>query len=443
MLRSLFSGVSGLRNHQTRMDVISNNIANVNTVAFKSGRVTFKEGFAQLVAGASRPPGDQGGINPIQVGLGSQIGSIDTLYSQGNIETTGIATDLAIQGDSMFVVAKGNQHFYTRSGNFQLDADGKLVSPTNGFVVQGRMAINGVFQDGIGDIQLPFGQKTAAKTTTTMTIGGNLDASANVFDKGTATTLDPLDPVQRALPQNANSYKDISMTVYDTLGSKHELKAVIWKTGQGTWDYKMDPTGMDITSAGITETAGTHPLTFKSDGTMDLTGFVNPTISFTPNDGSAPVSITLDPTGGALGGTNGLTQFAGTSNAVFRDQNGYSSGTLENFTIDKTGTITGAFTNGTNVALGQISMATFNNPGGLIRSGDNMYTTSGNSGSPVLGFALNGSESEVTSGALEMSNVDLANEFTNMIIAQRGFQANGRVITTSDQMLQELVQLKQ
>src|SRR4028119_2093195 len=184
MLRSLFSGVSGLRNNQVRMDVIGNNIANVNTVAFKAGRVTFKEGFAQLLAGggrprgprtprlrmdvignnianvntvafkagrvtfkegfaqllagASRPPGDQGGINPIQVGLGMQVGSIDQLYTQGNIETTGQTTDLAIQGDSLFVVRKGNQRFYTRSGNFQLDADGRLVSPTNRFVAHGR-----------------------------------------------------------------------------------------------------------------------------------------------------------------------------------------------------------------------------------------------------------------------------------------------------------------
>ncbi|HMS02721.1 MAG TPA: flagellar hook-basal body complex protein, partial [Gemmatimonadaceae bacterium] len=163
MLRSLFAGVSGLRNHQVRMDVIGNNISNVNTVAFKAGRVTFKEGFAQLLQGASRPPGDQGGINPIQIGLGMQIGSIDQIFNQGNIETTGLVTDLAIQGDSLFVVRKGNQSFYTRSGNFQVDALGQLVSPTNGFVVQGRMYENGILQDGIQDIRLPFGQKVSAR----------------------------------------------------------------------------------------------------------------------------------------------------------------------------------------------------------------------------------------------------------------------------------------
>jgi flagellar hook protein FlgE len=178
MLRSLFTGVSGLRNHQVRMDVIGNNIANVNTVAYKASRVTFKEGFAQLLQGASRPPGDQGGINPIQVGLGMQVGSIDQLFAQGNFETTGQTTDLAIQGDGMFVVRKGNQSFYTRSGNFQLDADGRLVSPTNGFVVQGQLYVDGQLQDGIQDIRLPFGQRVSAQPTTRMRLAGNLNASA-------------------------------------------------------------------------------------------------------------------------------------------------------------------------------------------------------------------------------------------------------------------------
>ncbi len=443
MLRSLFAGVSGLRNHQVRMDVIGNNIANVNTVGFKSGRVTFKEGFEHLVAGATRPTTDHGGINPMQVGLGSQVGSIDTLFSQGNVETTGIATDLAIQGNSMFVVAKGNEHFYTRSGNFQLDADGRMVAPTNGFVVQGRMAVNGVLQDTVTDIKLPFGQKVAAKATSAVTLAGNVDGSATVYTKGPYATLDPMDPAQRALPANATSFKDVSMTVYDSLGTKHELKATMWKTASNQWDWKLDPTGMAITPAGITELSGTHPMTFLSDGTLDTSSFIPPTITFTPTDGAAAVTIKIDPTGGTVGASNGLTQFSGSSNAVLRDQDGYSSGTLENFTIDRSGTVLGSFSNGTNVALAQVSLADFNNPSGLTRAGDNMYAVSGNSGSPVLGYALSGAQSEITSGALEMSNVDLASEFTNMIIAQRGFQANGRVITTSDQMLQELVQLKQ
>jgi flagellar hook protein FlgE len=150
------------------------------------------------------------------------------------------------------------------------------------------------------------------------------------------------------------------------------------------------------------------------------------------------VSVTVD-----LGsGINGITSFAGANTAVLRDQDGYAAGTLENFSIDRTGIITGAFSNGTNVVLGQIALADFNNTAGLLRVGDNMYAMSGNSGGPVLGYALEGSTSTLTSGALEMSNVDLAQEFTNLIVTQRGFQANSRVITNSDEMLQEVVNLK-
>ena len=446
MLRSLFSGVTGLRNHQLRMDVIGNNVANVNTTAFKAGRVAFKEGFAQLVSGATRPPGDQGGVNPVQVGLGAQVASVDTMFSQGNVETTGQGTDLAIQGKSFFVVAKGNQLFYTRAGNFQLDAGGRLVSAANGFVVQGRVAINGVFQDGIGDIKLPFGQKTAAKSTDLVALAGNLDASAPVFDRGTAATVDPLDPDQRAIPTNAKSYKDVGITVYDSLGTKHELKLVLYKTGSSEWSWQVDASGMDIDDTfgtnGIQIDAGsTNPLQFNPDGTLnaDPATFQPPKITFRPTSGAEDVTITINPQGE---GANGLSQFAGSHNAVLRDQNGYASGSLQNFTIDRTGTVVGAFTNGTTVPLAQIVLADFNNPAGLMRIGDNMYSTSGNSGNSVLGYALEGSQSELVSGALEMSNVDLAQEFTSMIVAERGYQANSRVITTSDRLLDELVSLK-
>jgi flagellar hook protein FlgE len=441
MLRSLSSAVAGLRNQQTRMDVIGNNVSNVNTVAFKAGRVTFKEGFAQLVQSASRPTEGAGGTNPMEVGLGSQIGSMDTLFTQGNLETTGRNTDLAIQGNSFFVVKRGTENFYTRAGNFQVDSNGTLVAGTNGDAVQGRMATNGKVGATVTDLKIPLGQSAPANPTSKVTVSGNVDAAAGVFDKGAATTLDPLDPVQRALPQNANSYKDMSITAYDSLGTKHELKMVMWKTDVDQWDWKFDPTGMDISTDGITETAGTHPITFKADGSVDtsVSGFAAPTITFTPNSGASDVTINLD-----LGsGVNGLSQFAGSSTAVMHDQDGYTNGVLQDFTIDSTGTIIGSFTNGTTLALGQIELADFNNPEGLSRVGDNMYSATSNSGAPVAGYAGEGSTSSIASGALEMSNVDLAEEFTNMIVAQRGFQANSRVITTSDQMLQELVQLKQ
>jgi flagellar hook protein FlgE len=440
MLRSLSSAVAGLRNQQTRMDVIGNNISNVNTVAFKAGRVTFKEGFAQLVESATRPTGGAaGGMNPMQVGLGSQIGSVETMFSQGNLESTGLNTDLAIQGSAFFVIKNGADSFYTRAGNFQVDSTGSLVAGVNGFKVQGRLAQDGKVTPAIGDLKIPFGQIAKATATTKVVLSGNLDATAKVFDKGSASTLDALDPTQRALAGNENSFKDMSMTVYDSLGTKHELKMVMWKTAPDKWDWKFDPTGMDITTAGISTVAGTHPITFKPDGSVDdATGFVPPEVKFTPNGGASDVQIKLD-----FGtGVNGLSQFGGSSTAVMRDQDGFTNGTLQSFSIDATGTIVGSFTNGTTQALGQVLLADFNNPGGLVRANDNMYSVSPNSGSPVLGVAGEGSTSSIASGSLEMSNVDLAQEFTNMIVAQRGFQANSRVITTSDQMLEELVGLK-
>lgn len=439
MLRSLFAGVSGLRNHQVRMDVIGNNISNVNTVAFKSGRVTFKEGFAQLLQGGSRPPGDQGGINPIQVGLGMQIGSVDTIFSQGNLETTGLNTDVAIQGDSFFVARKGNQSFYTRSGNFQVDADGKLVAPTNGFIVQGRVAVNGVFQDGITDIQLPFGQKTSAKATTSTKLAGNVDASVPDFDMTDPDGAGPLTggftADTRAAAVNKDSWTETSITTYDSLGTKHDVKVYLYKTGANAWNWEVDQAGLVAAGVPAASITGSGSLTFNADGTLNTAS--SNTISFDP-PGADSMSVNVD----FGSGVNGITQFASTSTAVLRDQNGYTSGTLQNFSIDRTGIITGSFTNGVNVSLGQIVLADFNNPAGLLRIGDNMYQESGNSGGAVLGFALEGSQSTLTSGALEMSNVDLAQEFTSMIVAQRGFQANSKVITTSDDLLQELVNLK-
>jgi flagellar hook protein FlgE len=504
MLRSLFAGVSGLRNHQVRMDVIGNNIANVNTVAFKAGRVTFKEGFAQLLQGASRPPGDQGGINPIQIGLGMQIGSIDQIFNQGNIETTGLGTDLAIQGDSLFVVRKGNQSFYTRSGNFQIDALGQMVSPTNGFVVQGRMYDNGVLQDGIRDIRLPFGQKVSARPTSEVTLAGNLNASAPIFSG------DFNDPADRALPANERAWTETQIAVFDSQGTKHDVKIQMWKTAANEWQWQLDPmtsatrqsfqttgsppaaiplteppTGYEILPANVTVRSPTGA-SYASPAQWSFNPGPPPAVEFTadmPPDVEIEVAyfmspttsvpgvnsgvFTFDPTGimttditaaidfavpGANpvqvelklnGGVNGLTQFASTaSTAVLRDQDGYTAGTLQNFSIDRFGLITGFFTNGTTSPLGKIVLADFNNPAGLLRVGDNMYQESANSGSAVLGFALEGSQSQLTSGALEMSNVDLAQEFTSMIVAQRGFQANGKVVSTADEMLQELMAIK-
>ena len=179
-------------------------------------------------------------------------------------------------------------------------------------------------------------------------------------------------------------------------------------------------------------------MTFDQQGNLDPTKSDTPSLQFSV-PGADDVDVKLNLGSGAAG----FTQYATASTAVLRDQNGFTAGTLQNYSIDRSGVISGAFTNGTTSPIGRIVLADFNNPAGLLRTGDNMYQESANSGCAVLGYALEGSQSQITAGALEMSNVDLAQEFTNMIIAQRGFQANGKVITTSDQMLQELMQVKQ
>lgn len=413
MMRSLFAAVSGLRNHQTRMDVIGNNIANVNTIGYKANRVTFEESLSQLVQSASRPPGGPsgvtGGTNPVQIGLGMSISSIDQVFTQGNLEATGITTDLAIQGDSFFVVSDGGQNLFTRAGNFQVDSNGRLTLATNGFVVQGRSATNGVLGQTIGDIRLPFGQKAPAQATANATLAGNLDASAAIGD-----------------------VRQTSIVVHNEQGGEHEMTVEFTKTGTNTWDFV-------ATVADATVTGGdTGTVTFNSDGS--LAGPASTALTFTPNGFPAAQSVNV--AFGTVGDIDGISQFASPTTVLIRDQDGFPMGDLIDFGIDPTGTIQGSFTNGETLVLGQIALADFNNPEGVIRLTDNLFTGSANSGDAVLGFTGEGSQSFITAGALEMSNVDLAQEFTNMITTQRGFQSNARVITTSDEMLQELVNLR-
>ena len=415
MMRSLFSAVSGLRNHQVRMDVIGNNVANVNTVGYKASRVTFQESFAQTLSGATRPQDGVGGTNPVQVGLGMKLGSVDTLFTQGGLEATGRTLDLAIQGNSFFVLAQGDAQCYSRAGDFMLDAQGRMVSASNGARVQGRSATAGVLGSDVGDLKLPIDQQVPAQPTRHAQLGGNLDASAAVGDRVST-----------------------SISVFDSQGGAHELKVNLQKTGTNSWTWSVDPGALE---SGMSASPASGALTFTSTGVLDA-ATANPTITLSPPAGGAfePLVCELQLGPDAPGG--GLTQYAGSSDAVMRGQDGYTAGKLESFEIDSTGTITGRFSNGTSQVLGQVALADFANPGGLTRGGDNLFTTSPNSGTAVVRFASGEGGSTIASGMLEMSNVDLTREFTDMIVAQRGFQANGRVITSTDEMLQEIVNLK-
>jgi flagellar hook protein FlgE len=704
MVRSLYCGISGLRNHQVALDVTGNNIANVNTVGFKAGRVTFEESMAQMLRGSSRPPGMAGGTNPIQVGLGMSIGAIDNLQVQGNLQSTGQITDLAIEGRSFFVFSNGEGNFYSRNGGLQLDSNGKLVCPTNGFVLQGMMAASdGTFPIGtrIGDLRIPFGEKAPAQETSEIEFACNLDSDSEALGTVTNTnrflaigaaadlvnglydgsgnalgirpgdtltirayddaipapneytrsfTVDATTSIQSivdeinqlfivdmGVPQNSASFDPLtgmvnintvggtavnnlsvrsnrpgsdsfvsnvfyfgpipagtaaapsarilapaedtdmladvfdaagnvlgledgdliqingsvggatvptgqlvydslttdlralldeiqqtfrlpmddgtpqrnpsvsmnlagtdsdripdgsivvrgqreeafaltnlsiiasngdldataptrfnantgfteiqaardtgrhstSIVVYDESGDAHTVTTTFTHSGfPGLWLWEVSMDGGEQIIAGQT-----GRIMFGQDGTPAAFTFDDQSTAFVfdPMNGSNEVRINMNV--GAPGSLEGITQFRSPSTTAARSQDGYPMGRLQEISIDEYGMISGLYTNGISKAIAQIYVAEFNNSAGLLKLGDSMFALSNNSGDPVMLVPGVGSSSKLKPGALEMSNVELATEFTSMITIQRGYQANARVITTSDNMLQELVQL--
>ena len=645
MMSSLFAGVSGLRNHQVKMNVIGNNIANVNTIGFKGGRVTFQEALVQTLKGAGRPSTISGGTNPVQMGLGMTVAAVDTLFQQGGLETTGQITDLAIQGSGFFILSDGRGQFYTRAGAFGFDANSYLVDPASGMMVQGRVADgsgNIPAVSTIGDIRLPFGQQDPARETTTINLANNLNSSAtesvatlvstgltgidqvsgtaingaggvhsvtitgnqavrsaftgaNLAGSMTAsstladlgvddvsgfsitvdgTTIIPVtgltlqstvNDVVRAIdeiagvdchldttnPANvqivversragengqynvtsstgvatdaangniinrlfgltgvgvattgglANTYvaadtftptgkpaeapRDLgievddttglaigvtglgkggvavrasqglaagtmvvntadtqhatSITAYDSQGGKHTVIVTFSKTDtDNVWDWEATLPNQETILEG-----GSGTVRFNPDGSLlafQYNGGAN-SLRLDPNNGAEVLDVSFN--AGDAGRFNGLTGFASPFTASAMNQDGYGMGILEKISIDNSGTITGIFSNGISRTLAQIVVADFSNRGGLIRYGHNLYQVSANSGPAIQGVAGETISGSISSGALESSNVDISQEFTNMITTQRGFQANARIITTSDNMLEELVNLK-
>ncbi len=719
MLRSLYASISGLKNHQTRMDVIGNNIANVNTIGYKGSRVTFEESLSQLVSGASRGTGGGGGTNPMQVGLGMNLGSIDTRLSQGNLESTGQITDLAIEGKAYFAVSDGQGTYYTRNGAFQFDSNGMMVLPTNGMVLQGRLADtigNISSSSSIGNIRIPFNDQSPARATSKVDFARNLDSDSRAqgtiltsksylhhaetgdsllglrssngvplgirpddvltfsasnlagatvsqnftvtptttmadltaamqafirgstpaggttivaaVDAATSATLrgaitihgntgnlqnfqvtssrpisssqitkafavpatipagttplsvvtdtlrapatggtsiatsdlldelfdeqgrslglengdqitfngsigtDPANSVAplvyvsgaggttlfqvvtrikdnfklpdrdgtpdnnlsvsvnaggsddniadgsiviRGMPEkafalsnlqiratNANSQTpspnnfntnmgmteiqkardtqvtDTSITVFDEQGKEHVATMRLTPTSvPGEWLWEASFGGQEEITEGKK-----GRLSFGQDGSVSSFTFDDnaAALVFDPKNGSRNVTIQLNV--GGPGAFTGLTQFRSPTTAAAVGQDGYTMGRLRQISIGEDGLVTGAFTNGTSKALAQVLVVDFTNPGGLQRVKDSVYTVSPNSGDPIYGAPGAQSSSVIKPGALELSNVELAQEFTDMITTQRGYQANARVITVSDSLLEELVSLK-
>lgn len=412
MMRSMFSGVTGLRNHQIKMDVIGNNIANVNTVGFKKSRVTFQDTLSQTMRGAASPQGNRGGTNPMQVGLGMTIASIDTIHTPSSAESTGNMTDMAIEGEGYFILqGDGLDQYYTRAGNFGFDTSGYLVNTANGMKVLGwqtsdfKVPVDKSPQD-IGEIQIRKGMMVPAEATTEVRFSKNLNAEGEIGE----------------------SYS-IPFKIYDSLGCAHTLTITFEKTGANTWGYTI--THED----GITVQNSTGTINFTPDGKYSASSFApdNP-VTFKPNSGADDIEFEID--------FSQITQYAKETNVDMTFQNGYPAGTLVEVTTDTTGTITGIFDNGHSWQLAQIALANFNNPAGLIKAGQNLYRSSNNSGEPQIGQSGTGGRGTIAPGYLEMSNVDLSEEFTQMIVTQRGFQANSRIITASDEMLQELINIK-
>jgi flagellar hook protein FlgE len=654
MMASLFAGVSGLKNHQVRLNVIGNNIANINTIGFKGSRVNFQEALVQTQRGASRPSTSQGGTNPIQMGLGMQVASIDNLFQQGGVETTGQITDLAIQGEGFFILGDnyGNK-FYTRAGAFGFDANANLVDPGTGLFVMGKMAdVTGDIPAlaTTGRITLPFGQQDPAQSTTEIRLANNLDASATdskatLLDDGTSGVIsvegtaadgvggthkiqitgaqptrsniessvggaglnvldrlgadlgvtdfsdivisidggDRMETIQidadttvQGFMNAINSILGLAAELYDSGGGVMEMRISRTKAGDGAnLNFQMDPivagdvwntifgaaapgpltvnngvastlqvfdeftpnhgqgvaagpvssyldlkfdeqTGLateiiGLGGGGVTVKSGMSGLlpagagdeliittddtihtssidiydslgerhtlsiqfaksiikqrwewTCQMLGNEIITAGQNGYVEFgpqgellgfgyyggveqlaiDPNNGSNNVFISFDP--GTIFSYDGLTGFSGggqhTASIVYQD--GYGLGMLEKIAIDQEGNISGIFSNGITRRLAQISLAEFFNDAGLMKAGKSMYQVSANSGNAVEGTAGTTVAGTIFSGALESSAVDIAQEFTGMIITQRGFQANARVITTSDQMLDELVNIK-
>ena len=400
---SMNSAVSGLRAHQLWLDVIGNNIANVNTPGFKDGRVTFTDILSQTLAGPTAPSATLGGTDPKQVGLGVRPGAITNLFTQGGVLSTGKPTDVAIQGDGFFILSDGTASVYTRAGAFEVDAGGTLVDPTTGYRVQGNA----------GNIVISPTTTSAPMPTSTAIFSGNLDTTVAAGSTYTST-----------------------LTINDSLGGTHNLTLTFTKTanpGEFTYATTESDAAMSIAAGG----AGT--VQFSGAGAITAGGAGAITLDFS-NGASNGQAITLDY--GSASNTTPVTGFASPSTLALGSQNGYAAGTLQNFSIGTDGTINGTFSNGRVQSLGTIRLATFNNPAGLEKVGNNLFRESTNSGVANVGSPATGGRGSLTPGALEGSNVDLAEEFTRLILAQRGFQANARVITTSDEVLQEAVNLK-
>ena len=444
------------------MDVIGNNISNVNTTGFKRGRVNFQDMISQQVGGAAKPTEELGGVNPKDVGLGMTIATIEQVFSQGNLQTTGVSTDVAIQGNGFFILKDGDESFYTRNGQFGLDSNGTLVNPANGQRVQGWMArdLNGeqIVQTAATptDLVVPVGSKDPAKATENVLFACNLNKNTPEILEGASES------------DIAKGTWGTEQKIYDSFGNEHLLSVSFTKvpgvanSWQATVNVDADNADFTQTRIGLGTTDGvqnTFIVNFDNYGQLasveDSSGNISNQegeivlqTSFTVPEANAdengnPYRQTFNINLGTIGSMkNTITQSASKSTTKAYSQDGYTLGYLDNFKIDSSGTITGVYSNGTNRVIGQLALATFANDRGLEKAGNNTYVETNNSGQANIGESGIAGKGSLLAGALEMSNVDLSEQMTDMIVTQRGFQSNAKTIQTADTLLETVLSLK-
>jgi flagellar hook protein FlgE len=533
---SFSTSLSGLDAEEQALSVISNNLANLNTTAFKAQTAIFSDLFYQQV-------GSNGAGDPVQIGVGVTMSSVASPFTQGNIESTGVPTDAAIQGDGFFVLSQNGTQVYTRAGNFTLDPEGHLIDSDGAFVM-GYPAVNGTVSpnQALAPIVISSGQMSAPKATTEMQLDMNLDASGslpaaasgvltmtgNASDGDTVTiggttytfrtnlsspavadevsigttTADTLANLAAAINGTTGSGTTYStgttanasvtatatattlslvastsgtagnsiattgtlangsfgsatlaggaaggtfstpMTVYQSLGTSHVLTFKFTQTSSGSWSYQITIPAADVGSTGNPVVVGSGTLQFDSSGKLISPSANVAGISVTGlADGASALDLTwqlYDSTGAPV-----ITQVNGTSATSSTQQNGYGAGTLQSYSINSNGVINGVLSNGQTVALGQIALATFPNSEGLARIGANSFQAGLSSGLASMGTPGSGGRGTLVGSALEQSNVDIATEFTQLIIAQRGYQANAKAVTTADEVMQTAINLKQ